>query len=32
MWKIMLEAILKGMSVVTLKPKCQNNTFFKKKK
>lgn len=28
----MLEAILKGMNVVTLKPKCQNDTFLKKKK
>jgi hypothetical protein len=30
MWEIMLEVKLKGMGVVTLKPKCQNNTFFKK--
>jgi hypothetical protein len=25
----MLKAKLKGMGVVTLKPKCQNNTFKK---
>lgn len=27
----MLEAKLKGMGAITLKPKCQNNTFFKSK-
>jgi hypothetical protein len=28
----MLEVKLKGMGAVTLKPKCQNNTFLKNKK
>jgi len=30
MWEIMLEVELKGMGAITLKPKCQNNTFKKK--